>query len=57
MESRGINKIKLVAEELTEKYSRLVNFYESLGYKINGDIKYQNNGNILIRKIPMVNNL
>jgi ribosomal protein S18 acetylase RimI-like enzyme len=57
LKSRGINKIKLIAEELSEKHGKLIHFYESLGYIKNGNIKYQYNGDELIRKIPMVNNL
>ncbi|QKF93710.1 acetyltransferase GNAT [Fadolivirus algeromassiliense] len=50
-------KIKYVimdAHELNTKYNKLLNLYTSWGFKINGNIKYVNNGDELERVIPMV---
>lgn len=54
---QNIKYITMEARELNEKYNKLYNLYTSWGFKINGNIRYTNNGEEVERVIPMIKEL
>lgn len=50
---KEIYKITLMCYELDEKCGKLVRLYQSWGFIIDGESRYEYNGDYLMRKTPM----
>lgn len=50
---QGYTKITLETDEFDYGYNKLVQVYHKLGFIVNGKEKFVNNGDFLMRKVPM----